>query len=140
MFRMAARQRGAFWLLLLLLAGRVLDRLDLPFEASQLPAPADSAFVAADTLRPGAAEIPAPAVETSGALEGDGEAQSLRIAVNRAGLVELQGLPRVGPVLAARIIAEREENGLFHSIQDLQRVPGIGPRTAARLAPLVRFD
>ena len=113
MFRMAARQRGAFWLLLLLLAGRVLDRLDLPFEASQLPAPADSAFVAADTSRPGAAELVSSAVETSGASEG--EAQSVRIAVNRAGLVELQGLPRVGPVLAARIIAEREENGLFHS-------------------------
>jgi competence protein ComEA len=49
-------------------------------------------------------------------------------------------LPRVGPVLAARIVAYRREHGSFRAAADLQGVPGIGPRTAARLAPLLRFD
>lgn len=50
------------------------------------------------------------------------------IDVNRANLKELQTLYHVGPVLAQRIITEREENGAFSSLEDvINRVKGIGP-------------
>jgi competence protein ComEA len=38
-------------------------------------------------------------------------------------------LPGVGPVLARRIIADREQRGPFGSIANLRRVKGIGPRS-----------
>ncbi|MEM8756661.1 MAG: helix-hairpin-helix domain-containing protein [Planctomycetota bacterium] len=64
---------------------------------------------------------------------------AVRIDVNSAPSGELQMLPRIGPVLAARIIEDRAAEGPFRSLGDLQRVRGIGPRTAERLAPLIAF-
>jgi competence ComEA-like helix-hairpin-helix protein len=60
--------------------------------------------------------------------------------VNAATAAELERLPRVGPALAARIVAWRGRHGPFATIESLQRVPGIGPATARRLAPLVTFS
>jgi competence ComEA-like helix-hairpin-helix protein len=57
------------------------------------------------------------------------------IDVNRAGEDELRRLPGVGPVLAARIVAERG-NGPFSSLADLSRVSGIGPAMVERLEGL----
>ncbi len=55
------------------------------------------------------------------------------INVNAATAMELERLPGIGPVLAARIIEEREENGLFSSADDLERVSGIGPKKVAAM-------
>ncbi|MEM9661746.1 MAG: ComEA family DNA-binding protein [Planctomycetota bacterium] len=63
-----------------------------------------------------------------------------RIAVNTATAEELDLLPGIGPVYAQRIVEERAANGHFTSTDDLQRVRGIGPKTAAKLGPLVTFD
>ncbi|WP_428241013.1 ComEA family DNA-binding protein [Gynuella sp.] len=38
----------------------------------------------------------------------------------------------VGPAIAARIIAYRDENGPFASIDDLQKVKGIGAKTVEK--------
>ena len=51
------------------------------------------------------------------------------VNVNEALAEELTRLPGIGPALAARILADREENGAFASIDDLVRVSGIGPAT-----------
>jgi len=51
------------------------------------------------------------------------------IDVNAASTDELVRLPGVGEVLAARIVADREANGPFSSLDDLCRVSGIGPAT-----------
>jgi len=48
------------------------------------------------------------------------------INLNQADASELETLPGVGPVLAERIVADREENGPFASVDDLGRVPGVG--------------
>lgn len=48
------------------------------------------------------------------------------IDVNHADAEELEKLTGIGPALAQAIIAEREENGDFCSIEDLLRVKGIG--------------
>jgi len=63
-----------------------------------------------------------------------------RIDLNAAGSAELQLLPGIGPVLAQRIVDDRAANGRFGSLNDLQRVKGIGEKTAAKLAPLITFD
>lgn len=51
------------------------------------------------------------------------------IDLNSATAAELSALPNIGPTLAARIAEDRETRGNFHSVDDLDRVPGIGPRT-----------
>lgn len=62
------------------------------------------------------------------------------IDVNDATAAELERLPRVGPALAARIVAWREKHGPFDSLESLRHVRGIGPATARLLAPLVTFS
>jgi competence ComEA-like helix-hairpin-helix protein len=56
------------------------------------------------------------------------------IDVNRANEAELQGLPGVGSVLAARIVEARERDGPFASLDDLRRVRGLGRSKLERLA------
>lgn len=53
--------------------------------------------------------------------------------INTATAAELELLPRIGPKLAAAIVADREARGAFKSVDDLDRVPGIGARTVERL-------
>jgi len=152
MWRLSPRQRGAIWLLVALWAGRLLDAFDLPFEASSPaePSPSRAERATEATVPPDSTSHPTGALEleqAAGRLDDgmqpsplSGDTLSVRLAINRASASQLQRLPRVGPVLAARIIATRKQHGPFHSVQDLLQVPGIGPRTASRLAPLLRFD
>jgi competence protein ComEA len=56
------------------------------------------------------------------------------VDVNHASAEELIALPGIGPALAARIIAYREEHGPFASLDELERVQGIGPQTVKGLA------
>jgi competence protein ComEA len=52
----------------------------------------------------------------------------------------LPSLPRIGPVLASRIVEERSRRP-FSSLDDLDlRVRGIGPTTAAAMRPYLRFE
>jgi competence protein ComEA len=57
--------------------------------------------------------------------------------LNAATADELDDLPGVGEVLAARIVAWREENGRFGSVDDLGEVPGIGPKVLDGVRDLV---
>ncbi|MBK7405464.1 MAG: helix-hairpin-helix domain-containing protein [Phycisphaerales bacterium] len=82
---------------------------------------------------------PAPATRQ----DAPPEAQSgvaRRINVNTAGAAELDLLPGIGPALASRIIADREAHGPFRSLDDLDRVSGIGPKTVAKLAPFAKAE
>jgi competence protein ComEA len=56
-----------------------------------------------------------------------------QVNINEADVTELEELPGVGPVLAERIVAHREANGSFGSIEDLLDVPGIGEGRLATL-------
>jgi len=60
-----------------------------------------------------------------------------RIDPNQADALQLDRLPRVGPALAERIVAHREEHGPFRSLADLGAVQGIGPTLLAALEPLI---
>lgn len=61
-----------------------------------------------------------------------------RIDLNAADQAALETLPRIGPALAERIIAWRDENGRFTSVDDLLAVPGIGEKLLAGLRDGVR--
>lgn len=55
------------------------------------------------------------------------------VRINYAGLEELQRLPGIGPELARRIIYYRAEHGPFRSFSELDHVEGIGPATIAEI-------
>lgn len=56
-----------------------------------------------------------------------GEADDGRININEADEEKLGELPGIGPAMARKIIAYRDEHGLFSGIEELQKVKGIGP-------------
>lgn len=60
-----------------------------------------------------------------------------KLDLNRATAAELDALPGIGPVLAGRIVAYREQHGGFRSVRDLRRVQGIGEKLYQSLAELV---
>lgn len=57
--------------------------------------------------------------------------------LNRATVEELMELPGIGPVLAERIVAFREEHGPFSAVEDLLQVPGIGESTLEVIRPYI---
>ncbi|QOS69803.1 helix-hairpin-helix domain-containing protein [Eggerthella guodeyinii] len=60
-----------------------------------------------------------------------------KVNLNRATAAELDALPGVGPSTAEKIVADREANGPFRTVEDLKRVSGIGDKKFADLADLV---
>lgn len=60
------------------------------------------------------------------------------INLNTATVQQLDTLPGIGPVTAAAIVAWREANGKFTSVDQLAEVDGIGPARLDKLRALVR--
>lgn len=98
----------------------ILNRRPLPVNQ---PIAIGSAYVAGKKAVAGDAGSPTTAL-------------SRKIDLNTAKAAAMELLPGVGPVLAGRIVADREANGPFSSVADLQRVKGIGPRTVERISPM----
>jgi competence protein ComEA len=61
------------------------------------------------------------------------------ININRATARQLDALDGIGPVIAGRIVQYRKVNGSFLSIEDLQKVNGIGPAKFAQIKSKVRI-
>ena len=80
--------------------------------------------------------LPPVMVSAAGASRGD---SLLRLDINHASARELDSLPGVGPVLAARILDHRERYGAFREIDDLRAVRGIGPKLFSRIKDRVRL-
>ena len=115
------------------------DSLSLGFTA---PAPVDAPIAKSPPPAAPPADSAAPRPGRDRTAPADTAAQNAygadgRLDLNRASAEELEGLPGIGPRTAERIVADRLKRGRFRSVKDLGRVKGIGPKTLARLAPHV---
>jgi competence protein ComEA len=90
--------------------------------------------VLGSSVSPGST-APVPTSSTSHPAKG-GPAQMINL--NTATVQQLDTLPGVGPVMAAAIVAWRQANGKFTSVDQLGEVDGIGPGRLEKLRPLVR--
>jgi competence protein ComEA len=62
------------------------------------------------------------------------------VNINTADAAQLETLPGIGPSLAGRIIAYREANGPFASVDDITQVSGIGPATLEEIRDLITTE
>jgi len=64
---------------------------------------------------------------------GSARVGSGKININRANASQFESLPKIGPVIAKRIMDYRKLNGQFAALEDIQKVTGIGAKTFARI-------
>lgn len=60
------------------------------------------------------------------------------VDINTADKDLLIGLPGIGPKTADAILAYRQENGNFKTLDELTKVKGIGDKTLAKLKPYLQ--
>ena len=65
------------------------------------------------------------------------EPESNLININTAVAAELDEIPGVGPSTSSKIIAYREANGRFETIEDIKEVDGIGDKTFEKMQNLI---
>ncbi len=58
-----------------------------------------------------------------------------QVDINQATWIEWAQLDGIGQTLAKRIVADRNEQGPFQSVEDLRRVKGIGAKTLDKMRP-----
>ena len=94
--------------------------------------PAPRAPVVSHTVLPPAQVVAAPIYPTTASIT---PLISGKLNLNTATEAQLESLPKVGPALAARIIAGRP----YRSLADLDAVKGVGASLMTTLSPLVSF-
>lgn len=120
---------------------RVIDAIDAaggPRRGADLGALNLAAVLtdAQQVIVPRVAPAAGTATTTGGAVSASPSAPAL-VNVNAAGPEELETLPGIGEVLAAAIVAYREEHGPFTSVDQLIDVSGIGEVTLEEIRELV---
>ena len=94
-------------------------------EAGEMP-PALAAVATASAAATAATLTPGPDPGCGGLMD-----------LNAATEADLDTLPRIGPVRAGDIVAYRELNGPFESVDQITEISGIGPATLEGIRPLV---
>jgi len=110
-----------------------LPRIGSPLQHCDEPVEHSARSGHTSAVRCGAGSSPLPLRGPARRLFG------LPLDPNRADAPTLEALPGVGPVRAAAIVRAREERP-FESVEALLRVPGVGPVTLSRVAPLLAVD
>lgn len=122
------------------LAARLVDgqKIRVPVRGEARRASGDSGYLRA--------AVSGDALDNSGkrriarnASEKEGGAPGRVINVNSASATELDVLPGVGPATATRIVESRVRQGRFRSLEDLDRVKGLGPKKLEALRPHISF-
>ncbi|GAA5532157.1 ComEA family DNA-binding protein [Deinococcus aluminii] len=116
----------------LLLAGALLVVAGLTLGPAFFPAAHAPTVMRVDLPPPAQVQAAMPEYPTTASVQ---PLISGRVNLNSASLEQLEALPKVGPSLAARIVAGRP----YRSLADLDRVKGVGPSTLQALTPLVTF-
>lgn len=65
------------------------------------------------------------------------EKEDGKININKASIDELTTLTGIGPAKASAIVSYREENGHFQTVEDLERVSGIGKKTIENIKEFI---
>jgi competence protein ComEA len=128
-------------------AGGVLDGADTRLvnlartvvdgELVVVPREGEEALLPPPPAGSGGGDPPGAAAGSTGP-PGAGVADGTELVdLNTADVVQLDTLPGIGPVLAERVVAWREEVGPFGSVEELTSVSGIGPAVLDRLRDLV---
>jgi competence protein ComEA len=107
------------------------QKLYVPLPGESIPAEVSGSAPAGEDNGPGAAS------GAGGAAGAGAGAGAGKVNLNTAGVEELDALPKVGPVLAQRIVDWRKEHGPFKSVEELDAVDGVGPKMLETLLPLV---
>lgn len=110
--------------------------IDAVAAAGGLAADADPAGVNLARAVTDGEQLMVPRVGEVPVTDAAGAANGL-VNLNTADAAALEELPRIGPALAERIVAWRETNGAFSSVDDLRNVSGIGEKVFAGLRDLV---
>lgn len=109
------------------LAAPLLDgsRIWIPMVGQEIP----------DLVEPQVAEG-AGSPAGAGGVQGEGPGGGSVVNVNTADAAALEALPGVGPSTAQAIVAHREANGPFRSVDELIEVRGIGPAKLEQIRPM----
>jgi len=126
-------RRAALLLALLALAGAGVRLALAPANAA---APGDVQLVSVDTPPTGRLSVTARSAARLARPLLPGE----RVDLDRADVTEITRLPRIGPALAQRIVAWREQHGAFGGLARFDSVPGVGPKLVEALRPYVMFS
>ena len=88
---------------------------------------------------PGAAEIPTPqlTIGGNGLLVTPTPPAGELVNLNTASAAVLEQLPGIGPTTAQKIVEYRQANGPFTRVEDLLKIPGIGPASLEEIRSLV---
>ncbi|WP_085994411.1 helix-hairpin-helix domain-containing protein [Oceanobacillus senegalensis] len=70
--------------------------------------------------------------------ESNNNSNNGKVRLNYATREEIESLNGIGPSKAQAIIQYRDENGLFHSIEDLLEISGIGEKTLEQMKDSVQ--
>lgn len=62
-----------------------------------------------------------------------------QIDLNDATLEQLIELPYIGAVTAQRIIDYRNQHGRFFTLEELRKIPGVGPSVYEKIMPLLKL-
>ena len=118
-------------------AGGLTDEADLK-SVNQAQKLSDEAVVYVAKVGENAVDVTtsAPASATS----GTGQAKSALVNLNTATEADFQTISGIGQKRAQDIIAYREANGRFKSVDELKNVSGIGAKTLEKLKEYVTVD
>ena len=115
--------------------GAARDALNLARAVSdgeQVVVPSEADIAAQEAVSAGAGGAAAGAGASAAAGGAGGT-----VNINTASAAQLDTLPGVGASTAEKIVADREANGPFKTVEDLKRVSGIGDKKFAALADAI---
>ena len=77
----------------------------------------------------------APVLAAAPAKPAAGAAEARPVDLNTADTTALESVPGIGKSLSQRIVAFRDKNGPYQSVDDLLKVQGVGEKSIQKLRP-----